>query len=208
MVAGTPSGAPPPAARYGAFVVEESSGAVRRRVPRAEGMERILDATVTLLRESGPDKVGVREIARLAGHNQRFVVEWFGSKVELFRLAFLRLVDGFARDGVILERGAGLQPELVAIVRLMNWLVANGSTVFQDDDERPLLDLLRSVYRDRFGLDDRLAALFAQRLVGSLVSAILFGDLLRLRPEDVDAQIALDVRLAELVAEHGPGLLE
>jgi AcrR family transcriptional regulator len=171
-------------------------------------MKRILDATVTLLRESGPDKVGVREIAQLAGHNQRFVVEWFGSKVELFRVAFLQLVDGFVRDGLILERRVGLQPEIVLIVRLMNWLVANGSTVFQEDDERPLVDLLQSVYRDRFGLDDRLATLFAQRLVGTLVTAILFGDLLRLRPEDVDAQIALDVRLAELVAEHGHGPLE
>jgi AcrR family transcriptional regulator len=166
-------------------------------------MAAILDATVELLRESSPELVGVRDIAQRSGHNQRFVVEWFGSKVELFRQAFLRLVDDYKGGARVLVGRSAPQPELMVIVRLMNWLVANNPGVFRDTAERPLLELMASVYRQRFGLNERLSELMAQRLVAGLISTILFGDLLRMTPEDLEEQIALDARVASLLATHG-----
>jgi hypothetical protein len=59
------------------------------------------------------------------------------------------------------------------------------------------------VYRQRFGLNERLSELMAQRLVAGLISTILFGDLLRMTPEDLEQQIVLDARVASLLAEHG-----
>jgi AcrR family transcriptional regulator len=178
-------------------------GVSRRRVPRDEAMAKILDATVELLREMGPEQVGVRAIAQRAGHNQRFVVEWFGSKVELFRRAYLQLIDEFVSVGQVLTRRSEPQPELVVIVRLMNWLVANDPDVFRNTVERPLLELVAAVYRQRFGIDDRTSELLAQRLVAGLVSTILFGDVLRMRPEDLEQQITLETRVASLIAKHG-----
>lgn len=165
-------------------------------------MAAILDATVELLRVCGPDEVGVRDIAQRSGHNQRFVVEWFGSKVELFRQAFFRLIADFKGTGQVLMSRSAPQPELMVIVRLMNWLVANNPRVFHDTAERPLLELMASVYRQRFGLTERLSELLAQRLVAGLISTILFGDLLRMSPEDLEEQIVLDARVASLLATH------
>jgi AcrR family transcriptional regulator len=166
-------------------------------------MAKILDATVELLRTTPPDRVGVRDIAELSGHNQRFVVQWFGSKVELFRQAFLRLIDEFRATGQVLTRRSEPQPELVVLVRLMNWLVAHDAVLYPDTDERPLLDLMTSVYRRQFDLDEQVSRLLAQRLVAGLVSTILFGDLPRMTPEDLEQQIALDQRVGRLLAEHG-----
>jgi AcrR family transcriptional regulator len=182
---------------------DEIARPVRRRVPRAEAMAKILAATIELLREAGPESVGVRDIAERSGHNQRFVVEWFGSKVELFRQAFLHLAEEFAAGGTILTRRSAPQPELVVIVRLMNWLVAQEPTVFRDTTERPLLTMMATVYRERFGLDDRVSQLMAQRLVAGLISTVLFGDLLRMTPRDLEDQIVLDTHLAQLLADHG-----
>lgn len=185
------------------MTTEEVARTVRRRVPRDEAMAKILEATIELVRERSPETVGVRDIAERSGHNQRFVVEWFGSKVELFRQAFVRLAQEFAAGGSVLTRRSAPQPELVVIIRLMNWLVAQEPTVFRDTTERPLLEMMSAVYRDRFALDDRVSELLAQRLVAGLISTVLFGDLLRMTPRDLEDQIVLDTHLAQLLADHG-----
>ena len=43
----------------------------------------------------------------------------------------------------------------------------------------------------------------AQRLVAGLISTVLFGDLLRMTPRDLEEQIMLDTHLAQLLANHG-----
>lgn len=174
---------------------------IRSRIPRAEGKARILDATIALLRESGPDGVNVRQIAKRSGHNQRFVIEWFGSKVELFAEAFERLAQDFAQSAAVFGQRRAIEPDLVLIVRLMNWLVANGSTEFRATARRPILDLVADQYRERFGLDDRTADLLAQRFVGTAVSMILFGNVLGIKIENLEDHIELDVQMARLVAE-------
>ncbi len=166
-------------------------------------MATILDATVELLRLHRPDEVGVRDIAERSGHNQRFVVEWFGSKVELFRQAFLRLADELRDTIQVPITSSTIPSEFVVIVRLMNWLVANDPGVFRDATERPLLELMAAGYRQRYGLDERLSELLAQRLVAGAVSTILFGDALRMTPEDLQDQVVLEARVASLLARHG-----
>lgn len=166
-------------------------------------MATILDATVELLRVHSPDEVGVRDIADRAGHNQRFVVEWFGSKVELFRQAFFRLADEFRHTVQVPIAGSTIPSEFVVIVRLMNWLAANDPGVFRNTTERPLLEMIAAGYRQRFGLDERLSELLAQRLVAGAVSTILFGDLLRMTPGDFHGQVVLEARVASLLARYG-----
>jgi len=166
-------------------------------------MAKILDVTVELLRLHSPDEVGVRNIAERSGHNQRFVVEWFGSKVELFRQAFFRLADELRHTIQVPITGSTIPSEFVVIVRLMNWLVANDPGVFRNTTERPLLELMAAGYRQRFGLDERLSELLAQRLVAGAVSTILFGDALRMTPEDLQDQVVLEARVASLLARCG-----
>jgi len=175
---------------------------IRSRTPRAEGKARILDATIELLRESGPDGVNVRQIAKRSGHNQRFVIEWFSSKVDLFAEAFERLAQDFAQSAAVFVQRRELEPDLVLIVRLMNWLVANGSTEFRATARRPILDLVAEQYRERFSLDDRTADLLAQRFVGATVSMILFGDVLGLAIDDLDDHISLDIEIAQLLGQN------
>lgn len=187
------------------MTIVESDRVRRPRVTRDVAEANVLAATIELIRELGPEKVTVRDIARRCGHNQRFVVEWFGSKVELFRRAYLVMVREIdVGDGSLVSRRSP-RPELVTVVRLMNWLVASDPNVFAQAEERPLIDAMVTVYRDRFGLGERQAELMAQRIVAAVVATILFGDVLRMSPEAFEEQIRLEIRLAQLLAIHGDG---
>ena len=183
----------------------ESEPVRRPRVSRDVAQGNVLAATIELIREVGPENVTVRDIAKRCGHNQRFVIEWFGSKVELFRQAYLVMVREIDLGEVPLVGRSAPRPDLVVVVRLINWLVANDPDVFRDTEERPLIDAMVTVYEERFGLSARLAELMAQRVVAAAVATILFGDVLRMSPDDFREQIRLEIRLAQLLATHGDG---
>ena len=57
----------------------------RQRRTREEGKHLLLGAAQKLLLITDPDELGIREIGALAGIHHRFVAEWFGGKVGLFR---------------------------------------------------------------------------------------------------------------------------
>ena len=57
----------------------------RVRRTREEGMHLLLEAAKEMLVTTAPDELGIREIGDRAGVHHRFVAEWFGGKVGLFR---------------------------------------------------------------------------------------------------------------------------
>jgi hypothetical protein len=57
----------------------------RVRPTRAEGMELLLSAAQRLFPTSSPNDIEIRDIGEAAGVHHRFVAEWFGGKVGLFR---------------------------------------------------------------------------------------------------------------------------
>jgi hypothetical protein len=57
------------------------------------------------------------------------------------------------------------------------------------------------VYREQYGLDREVARLMALRTVGAAIAAILFPDVLGIKPGDVVAVAALEREIAEALAK-------
>jgi AcrR family transcriptional regulator len=165
-------------------------------------MDRMVEATVRLLRERGPEQVTVRDVAAASGHHHRFVQAWFGGKVGLFRAAFDRMTEEDAKQvqdpfGPV----AGFSPEVRATTVLMNWLVASDPESLTGPRPTPILDQLVEVYRTDFGLDEEVARLMALRIVSASVAAMLFPDVIGITSADVAAVGALERELAALLAQ-------
>ena len=100
------------------------------RRTREQGMELLISAAFTLIREKNPDDISIREIASLAKVHHRFIAEWFGSKAQLLLVVHSRNsenirqlstnVDSMRSQGVILEINQQLQLSL--------WLMRNDIT--------------------------------------------------------------------------------
>lgn len=175
----------------------------RPRTPRAEGERRMVEATVALLRERGPDKVTIRDVAAASGHHHRFVQAWFGGKVGLFTAAFDRMTQDVA-DGLrpVPLDSHGFRPQTRSLAVLMNWLVANAPDSLSGPRPTPIIDRLHVMYRDGFGLDPDLARLMAIRFVATSLAALLFADPLGLDDEDVEDLAAVEIRIAGLLARR------
>lgn len=176
------------------------------RTRRPVGMDNMIEATVRLLRERGPEQVTVRDVAQASGHHHRFVQAWFGGKVGLFRAAFDRMTDeGASQVHAAFAPVGSISPELRATTVLMNWLVAADPESLNEPRSTPIIDQLAEVYRAEFGLEPDVARLMALRMVGASVTAILFPGVFGVTPEDVVAVAALERELAGLLAKSRSG---
>lgn len=174
----------------------------RRRVPREQAMRNMLAATVALLKEQDPDEVTVRDIAHRSGHNHRFVVEWFGSKVALFHLAFHELAAELTPNMRTITPLTARRAEMVRIIKLMNWLAAADPQLFDTTEDRPLLEAMIEGYRSRLS-DPQVAQLMAQRAIATVMSMVLFRGPLQVDESTWAEQVALEWRILELLERHG-----
>ncbi len=161
----------------------------------------MIDATVRLLRERGPDQITTRDVAEASGHHHRFVQAWFGGKVGLFRAAFDRLASESTSQVGPISTDAPLRPDIRTAIVLMNWLVAAEPGSLDGPRPTPLIDQVVEMYRESYGLEPDVARLMALRTAGASVAAVLFPGPLGVEPEDVTAIAALEVELVQLLAK-------
>jgi AcrR family transcriptional regulator len=126
----------------------------KRRSPitRAEGEQRLIDASIELLLERPFKEVGVRDIALRADVNHGFVHTWFGSKEGLF-IAALKQVLATIAGNVTAMPGSQMatvpfDPHTQLAIKLTTWLKLEGP-------RRALRDATGHAARRR---DDRLEA--------------------------------------------------
>lgn len=164
-------------------------------------MAHMVDAAVGLLRKHPPDDVTVRDIAVAAGHHHRFVVAWFGGKAGLFDAAFDQLaLEAAEAIGFPASRDS-ISPEVVRVIQLMNWLVAQGPAALSHRRRTPLIDRLATIYEETFRLPPNLARLLAQRTMATVISMVLYPGPLGIGAGDIQRHIELELRLAALLSE-------
>jgi AcrR family transcriptional regulator len=145
----------------------------RRRRTREEGKQLLLDAAQELLQTATPDEISIREIGALAGVHHRFVAEWFGGKVGLFRVIHDSQTDKISelvkttrleeQSGTILE---SIRNEIVLVV----WLITNGSH-FEDIAEAfPSVETTKNLFIQLFSLNEEDAEKSAHT-IGAIVVA-------------------------------------
>ena len=149
-----------------------SSVQPRRRRTQEVGKQLLLEAAQKLLLTTDPDELGIREIGALAEVHHRFVAEWFGGKVGLFRAVhdsrtsqiseLISTASSFGGRG-----GLGLEAIRHEIV-LVNWLIQNGSQFDDLKDAFPALNTAKDFLSKTFSLNEDDADKSAQ-IIGAII---------------------------------------
>lgn len=128
----------------------------RARRPRQEGEKLLMAAAADLLRNRHPDDVSVRDIGDQATIHHRFINEWFGGKVGLFRAVH----ESWAKDiaGIVASitlAGTISRSTFDSMQRqvlLVAWLIQNGSEFGTLEAAFPAITSGRSTLIKNFGM--------------------------------------------------------
>jgi AcrR family transcriptional regulator len=147
----------------------------RTRRSREEGKRLLLEAAQKLLETTDPDHIGIRDVGELAGVHHRFVMEWFGGKVALFRavhdsrantMSQLIATATEIQDKKLGNRLESIRHEIV----LVNWLIMNDSEFKNLEDAFPSLVGTRRFLVDSLKISETDANK-ASQIIGSIVVA-------------------------------------
>ena len=128
----------------------------RPRRSREEGKDLLRTAAADLLRTRNPDDISVREIGDRATIHHRFINEWFGGKVGLFR----EVHESWARDiseiVATITRAGAIPPatfeSMQRQVLLVAWLIQNESEFDDLEEAFPAITSGRSTLMENFGM--------------------------------------------------------
>ena len=119
----------------------------RPRRPRDEGKRLLVEAAQKLLATTPPDEIGIRDIGEAAGVHHRFVAEWFGGKVGLFRAVHdartQRISELLSTTTALGARGGSTLESIRHEIVLVNWLIQHESKFENIKDAYPALDAAR-----------------------------------------------------------------
>ncbi len=153
-------------------------GLTRQRSTKSSSTPSIsplLEAAQKLLETTDPDHIGIRDVGALAGVHHRFVMEWFGGKVALFRAVHdsraNTMSELIATTREIQDKKLGhtlesLRHEIV----LVNWLVINGSEFTGLEDAYPALVGTKKFLTESLMISETDANK-ASQIIGSIVVA-------------------------------------
>ncbi|MGZ3457081.1 MAG: TetR/AcrR family transcriptional regulator, partial [Archangium sp.] len=101
------------------------AGPTRRRRSPEQAKQEILDAAERLIAASGPDGVGLQQVAREAGVSHALVTHYFGT------------YDGLVREALVRRMGAARE-EVLALLASPDW----------EPGRTPVLDVLFELLKD------------------------------------------------------------
>lgn len=161
-----------------------SSVQPRRRRTREEGKQLLLEAAQTLLQTTSPDDLGIRDIGALAGVHHRFVAEWFGGKVDLFRAVHDSQTDKISelvKTTRFAEQGGTNFESIRNEIVLLVWLITNGSHFEDIADAFPSMETLKNLVVHIFSLSEEDAEKLAHTIGAIVVADALLRPNLRIK---------------------------
>jgi AcrR family transcriptional regulator len=167
----------------------------KQRRTRKEGMQLLLEATQKLLITAPPDDIGIRDIGEAAGVHHRFVAEWFGGKVGLFRAVHdartQRISELLSTTTSLGDRGGSTLESIRHEIVLVNWLIQHDSKFGGIRDAYPALIAARDFLMRTLNVSVETADKSAQ-----IFGAIIIADAM-LAPH-----IKREYSAIELIAHH------
>lgn len=160
-------------------------------------MALLEEATMTLLLETEPDALTVRDIAEHAGVHFRYIPDYFGGKAELFAAIYTRVADEAAGTLTFPFAAAvsnSINPKIIRLARLAVWLSVNHPSGVPASD-RPIQHQLEQIVREQFGIDQDTAKIIAERLIALVIVLAAFPDVVTREPVDVQAHITLEMNM-------------
>jgi AcrR family transcriptional regulator len=146
----------------------------RPRRSREDGKDLLLAAAADLLKTRSPDDISVREVGDLATIHHRFINEWFGGKVGLFRAVHESWANDISQIVAAITRSDAIPPatfdSMQRQVLLVAWLIQNGSESKDLEEAFPAISSGRSTFVDNFGMTDDDADKTAH-IIGAIILA-------------------------------------
>lgn len=140
-------------------------------------MQLLLAAASEMLVTTAPDALSIRQIGHRAGVHHRFVAEWFGGKVGLFRavhdsrtLAISELLNRSIQFGD--QGGMGIE-SVRHEIDLVNWLIAHDAKFDSVEDAFPALTAAKTFLMRNFNLSEHDAEKSAH-IMGAIAVADAF----------------------------------
>ena len=168
----------------------------RTRRTREEGMQLLFDAAQKLLATNSPEDISIRDIAAIANVHHRFIAEWFGGKVGLFRaihtaqtLQIGGLIVGSTTFG---DRDGSTLKTIRREIGLVSWLIVNGSKF---DDVRDAFPSLNEA--QNFLVKNYLISEDDAKKSSEIIGAIVVADAI-LQPHVKSEFLAIDLILHHL----------
>ena len=168
----------------------------RTRRTREEGMQLLFDAAQKLLATNSPEDISIRDIAAIANVHHRFIAEWFGGKVGLFRaihtaqtLQIGGLIVGSTTFG---DRDGTTLKTIRREIGLVSWLIVNGSKF---DDVRDAFPSLNEA--QNFLVKNYLISEDDAKKSSEIIGAIVVADAI-LQPHVKSEFLAIDLILHHL----------
>lgn len=183
------------AAKGAGKVPAQKAAPSRPRRPREEGMQLLLAAAQKLLTTARPDDIGIRDIGGAAGVHHRFVAEWFGGKVGLFRAVHdartQRISELLSTTTSLGDRGGSTLESIRHEIVLVNWLIQHESKFGDIKDAYPALIAARDFLMRTLNVSIETADKSAQ-----IFGAIIIADAM------LEPHIKREYSAIELIAHH------
>ena len=146
----------------------------RPRRSREEGKDLLLTAAADLLRTRNPDDISGREIGDRATIHHRFINEWFGGKVGLFRAVHESWARDISEIVATITRAGAIPPatfeSMQRQVLLVAWLIQNESEFDDLEEAFPAITSGRSTLMENFGMPYDDADMTAH-IIGAIILA-------------------------------------
>lgn len=187
-----------------------SSPKSKRRSPitREVGEQRLVNATLELLRERPMGEIGVRDIAARADVNHGFVHVWFGGKTQLLTRAMRELTSQVSAQvanapaGTLVARP--FDPEVALLVRLVMWITLDSGQV-PDMSDMPVIATLTERYETTEGMRPDVASMAAKQAVALVVASAMYGPLIGVNSnDDALAMFGLWRHIVGLLGQYPP----
>jgi AcrR family transcriptional regulator len=168
---------------------------------RQDVEQRLVNTTFDLLLDHSPEDLTLRQIAVASKCHHPNIVNYFGNKSGLFEAVFPLVVQSIVQSNI---PASFTEPtkELIRLVRLAAWLENHSENYFARQQQRPIIDTLVSIYIQRFKVSETDAHLLSQRLIASIMSAILHRPSINLQIEDFKKHFELEIRIARLLGSE------
>ena len=152
-------------------------------------MTNIVSATIRLLETKSPQDITLREVAEESGHGHRLIVEWFGSKGDLFTAVFNQVFENLVKEGLFFYADIPTRPEVRKVFQLFDYMRVQHPDFIKDVQSGRFVEIIQERIKTNLGVPPAQASTAARRLSVLVIGISLFAELLEVSNEEAVAMM-------------------
>lgn len=152
-------------------------------------MTNIVSATIRLLETRSPQDITLREVAEASGHGHRLIVEWFGSKGDLFTAVFNQVFEDLVSEGLFFYADIPTRPEVRKVFQLFDYMRVQHPDFIKGVQSGRFVEVVKDRLKTNLGVPAEQASSAARRLSVLVIGISLFSELFDVSDEEAVAMM-------------------